>query len=132
MNKYLKYSIGLFVLVGIGTYFARTLGFYNTYWFTDVILHTISGVAFGFLMLSIIGKEKISRKLEFFILIGFAVFGSYVWEVWEFSGFHIMPGVTEFYTPELGDSLGDIACGMLGAILLSILRFLKSLKGKKY
>ncbi len=126
MNKNLKSSVGLFVVVAIGTYLARKYGFYNTYWFTDVILHTISGAAFGFLMLRIIGEEKISRKLEILILVCFAVFGSFLWEVWEYSGFHIMPGVTEFYNPEIGDSLGDIASGMLGAILLLITRVLKS------
>lgn len=125
MNSNIKKALSLFIIVAIGTYFARKYGFYNSYWFTDVILHTISGAGFGYVMLSIIGQEKISIKLQIISIIAFAVFGSYLWELWEYSGFHIMPGVTEFYTPQLGDSLGDIASGMLGAALLALKFFKK-------
>lgn len=121
MNYRYIYSGILFLIVGIATYFARTLGWYNDYWFTDVTLHVISGAAFGLMW---VGVNKNITQLPFFILalgtISFAVFGSVLWEFWEFFGWRITPSHTRFYIPELGDTLNDLFCGLVGGMIVSM------------
>lgn len=107
-------------MVLVGSYLARKYGFYNSLWYTDVILHTLSGAAFGYLALVGLNKDKVNPIFLILSLTSFAVLGSYFWELWEFSGWHLVPSDMEFYKPELSDSLGDIASGMVGGFLVAI------------
>lgn len=120
MKQY-TWSFVLFMVVAIGSWFARSMGWYNDYWYTDIILHTLSGAAFSLIW---IGMNSNSRSPAWLLLLGtvsFAVFGSVLWEFWEFAGWRIMPSHTQFYIPELGDSLSDILCGAVGSIFTFIL-----------
>jgi hypothetical protein len=124
--KSLYFSIFLLGTVAIASYFARAIGWYTDYWFTDVVLHTLSGVMFGSFWLWYMNKENIRNKwVVFFSIITFAVFGSVAWEFWEFSGWKITPSHTQFYIPELDDSLNDILCGMLGSMIVSIYSYIR-------
>ncbi len=119
MTKDLWISAVLFAVVAIGSWAARNWGFYNEYWYTDVILHLIAGMALGFLATAFDRREK--RRLGVILIsIGAAVLGSFLWEVWEFAGWRIMPAHTRFYTPELADSLSDMACGLAGGLALGV------------
>lgn len=114
-----RIAIFLFILVAGGSYFARSFGWYNDYWFTDVILHTISGVALGCAWFGITYKSDQPFWMRLLGALSFAVCGSVVWEWWEFFGWRITPSHTQFYIPELGDTLGDVACGLVGGVLAS-------------
>ncbi len=120
MKKNFFIALGLFILVGIGSWAARSFGFYNTYWFTDVILHLCAGGGFGFLWLAL--NNQIEKRFWMVVLsaASFAVLGSVAWELWEFAGWHIMPSHTQFYVPEMGDSLGDVWCGFGGGVLAAL------------
>jgi hypothetical protein len=113
--------VGLSICVALGSWAARHFGLYARYWYTDIILHTSSGVAFGLVWL---GFNKGERRWWMLMMgaASFAVLGSVAWEVWEFAGWRLMPGHMRFYIPELGDTLGDICCGFLGGILANSIR----------
>jgi hypothetical protein len=107
----------LFVCVGIAALIARNYGFYNDYWFTDVILHIVSGFALGLTWIGLNRGEVKRRWMVILCAVSFAALGSVLWEFWEFSGWRITPSHTRFYIPELGDSLLDILCGLLGGAI---------------
>lgn len=111
-------SFFLFAVVGIGTLLCRSFGWYNEYWFADIVLHTLSGLGFGFAWLWLC-RGRVPALIAGIGAIGFACLGSVIWEWWEFFGWHITPSHARFYIPELGDTLGDIACGVLGGIISS-------------
>jgi hypothetical protein len=118
MNKLLLSSIILWIGVSIGSALSRSYGWYGTYWYTDIILHTISGIALGLLWMSINKKHAhMSTALYIVSVVSFAVFGSFIWELWEWSGLHFTPSHSQFYKPELADTLGDIACGGTGGMV---------------
>ena len=116
MNKYSYVASLIFAFVGIGTLFTRHYGWYNEYWYTDVILHTVSGIGFGCIWF---GLNKTTHVSYMGILgaISFATFGSVLWEFWEYAGWHIVPSHARYYIPELGDTLSDIFCGLCGGAL---------------
>ncbi|MDQ3089649.1 MAG: hypothetical protein M3Q24_00650 [bacterium] len=123
MNKYLKLSFLLLLLIGLGHLISRKEGYYGSIWYTDIILHITAGVAIGLIWIGLVGKPK---TISDYILIAlFAVFGSYLWEIWEFTGLHVIPDKL-IYIPELGDSLGDIAAGFVGGTLLSVYLYFKN------
>ncbi|MDO8565128.1 MAG: hypothetical protein Q7R67_00680 [bacterium] len=117
MKHYFLIALSLFAFVALGSWMAISLGLYNSYWYTDVILHVVAGAGFGFVWLAL--NHKIEKR-RFILILGaasFAVLGSVGWELWEFVGWRIMSYDMPFYIPELGDSLGDICCGLLGGVL---------------
>lgn len=121
MKKYLTASVTLFIFVGLGAWIARSQGWYNAYWFVDVTLHTISGIAFGLMW---IGVQEKKSQTPFTLLLGtssFAAFGSVLWEFWEYAGWRITPSHTRFYIPELGDTLSDIFCGIVGGLVVALI-----------
>lgn len=101
------------------------MGWYSEYWFTDITLHTISGVWLALLAISFL-KDR-----GFILLVSatsFAVFGSVLWEFWEFAGWRLTPAQVPFYIPQLPDTLGDICCGMVGGFVVSLVIVLFSRK----
>ena len=114
-------TAGLLALISVLGLCARLLGWYHEYWFTDVILHTLSGSMFALFWLGLSFKETYTSKLIFFLTLAMVgVFGSYFWEVWEFGGTYLLPGIAIAYEPNLGDALSDIACGMFGALAVAL------------
>lgn len=118
MSKKLIASITLLIIVAVGTQLTRHFGWYSTYWFTDVILHTLSGMMFALLWASLTERRIDSRWVLFITCITFAVFGSVLWECWEYWGYLLKPDFARFYIPDIADSLGDIMSGALGAVLI--------------
>lgn len=122
MDHRLRKALILFLIVVFGTWLARHNGWYNTYWYTDVILHLVSGVMFSYLWSWLSrGTTYSSWWILGLSTIAFATLGSVVWEFWEYGGHLILPAQTNFYVPALGDTLGDIFCGLLGGALQWVL-----------
>jgi hypothetical protein len=118
MDKRLRNALVLLAAISLGAWIARTYGWYNGYWFTDVILHLASGVMFAYVWGFIVRKERFHSKFVYILgAVSFAAFGSVLWEVWEFYGHLLRPDVTVYYVPELGDSLQDILCGSVGSLI---------------
>jgi hypothetical protein len=117
----------LFAIISVIGLCAHAFGWYQEFWYMDIILHTLSGVMFGLFWLGLTYKEKIESNFISLLTITMAgVFGSFLWELWEFGGAYILPGIAIAYTPDLADSLGDIACGMGGAFVLAVMNWLIS------
>lgn len=109
----------LFTIICVGGICAHTLGWYHEFWFADIVLHTLSGVMLGLFWIGLTYKETVRSNLVFLLAVVMAgVFGSYVWELWEFGGAYILPGIAIAYAPDLRDCLSDIACGMVGGLLV--------------
>ena len=123
MNKYLKLSLLVLLLVGLGHIISRKKAYYGDYWFADIILHVSAGVALALFWIGLAGKPK--KKSEYVSVVLFAVFGSFLWEIWEFTGLHVIPDKL-IYKPTLSDSLGDIVSGMSGGLIVSVISWLKS------
>jgi hypothetical protein len=122
MKRDMIIAASLFVLVGLGSWAAKSFGFYSEYWFTDVILHALAGLAFGFIWTGLTAKTARSKVVIIVGAAGLAVLGSVLWEVWEYAGWQIIPGKMRAYVPELGDSLADILCGLLGGLAAGLLK----------
>lgn len=125
MKRYLLIAFGLFTFVALGAWAARTLGFYAAYWYTDIIFHVASGAGFGLIWLALNQRGEKRRLMLVLGAAGFAVLGSLVWELWEFAGWRLFPSQIRYYIPELGDTLGDLFCGLLGGILPALGRIRK-------
>lgn len=118
MKKYFLSFVFIFTLVSIGSLLSRHFGWYNDYWFTDIILHTLSGCGFASLWLAFQKNE--AKILTILGATSFATLGSVLWEFWEFAGWRLTPAQVPFYIPQLGDTLGDICCGMVGGFVVSL------------
>ncbi len=119
----------LFIAISILGVCAHSLGWYQDYWYADIILHTLSGIMFALFWIGSTYNETPKSKLSYLISIVMAgVFGSYLWELWEFGGAYILPGIAIAYTPNLADSLGDIVCGMFGALFIAGIYWFNSKK----
>ncbi len=119
----LNLVLGLFsgFMVLAGSFLSRRNGWYFDYWYTDIILHIIAGIMFGFLWLLLVRKTEF-RPVWLITLgaVAMAVFGSFLWEVWEMTGWRLRPDQARFYIPEIADSLSDITCGMIGGFFSAI------------
>jgi hypothetical protein len=117
-HKLLFWSLALLIIQIAAFPIVRAYSLYSRFWYTDVVLHIEAGLMFGLFWLWIIRRSSASNLLKYTTAITASVFGGFLWEVWELIGWTIVPGKTQNYIPDLGDSLSDIACGMLGAIIL--------------
>lgn len=117
-HLYLSYALGFIVLIGSGL--ARQYGWYHEYWFTDVILHFLSGVGIAALWFWMIQGENMTAPIRVLSTVAFAVLISFFWEAWEWWGWMLRPDFARHYIPELGDTLSDMAWGLLGALIFII------------
>lgn len=114
-------SLFVFILVGIGSLLAKSLNWYNDYWFADIILHTLSGIGFGFLWMAL-QRTPAAWWLLLLGTISAAVFGSVLWEFGEFTAWKVWPAYGPFYSPRLPDAFGDILCGLAGGAVAFCIR----------
>lgn len=121
MRGYIISSAVLFAFVALGSWVARQTGWYNDYWYTDIILHTAAGMAFGLFWIALHHRAGTPLWLIWVGAVAFAVFSSVLWEFWEFAGWRVTPSHMRFYIPELGDTLGDLACGMAGGLMSGLI-----------
>ncbi|CAN5137002.1 hypothetical protein BH11PAT3_BH11PAT3_1550 [soil metagenome] len=125
MDRKLTIAGILLLLQLIAFPLVRAYDLYHRFWFTDVLLHIEAGVMFGLVWLWVLKKSIVSKKIAASTTIFFATTMSFLWEVWEFWGWHLFPGRTQNYIPDLGDSLSDIACGLFGALILCLIIFIQ-------
>lgn len=134
MKKYYYSSGALFTMVALFSFLSRREGWYSAYWYTNILLHFISGIALGLAWLALTKKDihgsQISYILFIIEVVSFAVFGSVLWEFWEFAGWRITPSHTQFYIPELGDTLSDIFFGLVGGVVTATTHIVIFLKRK--
>ncbi len=121
MKHPLKALLSLLILITLGHFISRSLGWYFKYGLTDIVLHTIAGIMFGYVWIYFAEKNKSGSVVWISVTsITFATSFSFLWEVWEFWGYKVTPWITRAYIPTLSDSLGDIAFGFIGGVIFSL------------
>lgn len=128
----LRFSILFFIFIAM--FMANEFGYYGKIPHLDKIEHLFSGVILSFLGVSVfrkIIKQEMDFPLHSSIEVWFSLYFSIAmagcWEIFEFStdsffGFSSQNG-------SINDTMLDMICGMVGAILTSL--FLRFKKAKK-
>jgi len=117
---------------------------YNKLPFYDVLAHTFSGVLFAFIgyeFFTNTGKNKVELMWVFLVIFCFACSCGAVWEIIEFVGDALVDGNSQkFMAPgrinligreALRDTMEDIICNTIGAILGANWLMIKEKKERK-
>lgn len=124
-----KAAIFFLITIAISAKLARSYGWYSNYWYTDILMHILAGVMFGLFWLGLTRTKSYNNRLSLYgSIVMAAVFGSFVWEIWELYGNKFFPTFTVHYIGTLSDALSDIACGLFGGILLAIAHSIKNIR----
>jgi len=127
----IKLPLGFEVIIILFVYAALFLGevhkYYTKFWWWDIILHTSSGIAFGFIgfiVLFILYKSKKIEARPITIAIfsfTFAVAIGAIWEIFEFSIDQIFN--LNMQKSGLTDTMWDLIVNTSGALIASISGF---------
>lgn len=130
-------SDGVYAVAEVFCFFASFLGtimrFYPNVWWYDLAMHTLFGYIGGIIGLFIACKMTDIKKLSpaFLIVFCFAVSLTFaaLWEVFEFSsdrllgndaqGIHIPDGNGGYFI-DVTDTMEDIICNLIGAVVFSV------------
>lgn len=129
-----EFEIIIVLFIYAGLFLGEVHKYYTKFWWWDVILHTTSGILFGFLGFLILfilyHTNKIKAK-PFTIAIfsfSFALAIGTIWEIFEFSMDYFFG--LNMQKSGLADTMGDLIVNSLGALFTSIIGFIY-LKGRK-
>lgn len=119
----LRFCVLLFIFITM--FMANEFGFYSVFPYLDKIEHLFSGVILCFVGLLIYGKAsdienksvKPSAKVAIWLCLFFSVAMAGVWEIYEFTTDHWF-GLNS-QNGSLLDTMTDIICGTIGAVLTS-------------
>jgi len=137
-NYKIYLTSGFELIVVIFIYTSLFLGgvhdYYTKFWWWDVVLHTSSGIALGFigfLILYVLNEEKkVSATPGVIVLFAFsfAVALGAVWEIFEFAMDQWFG--TDMQSSGIVDTMWDLIVDTAGALLTSVIGYLY-LKGGK-
>lgn len=126
MKVRLRHLVLLFLLISLLHFLFAKQQWYRFYGL-DLALHFLGGIGFalGWLWLN----DLLQRKVDYFSVIMFALFGSFIWELYEFSVSSLLPKLAQtaaWYSPSVSDVLSDMFAGLIGGIVVSAILKLKS------
>lgn len=107
----------------------------KTVWIVDGPLHFAGGVVLGMFWLWLLQTlyRNTSESLSLFLvavsITGFALFGSFVWELFEFSFWKLLPEyATNFklYSSSSTDLISDLGFGFIGGTVVSFIYYFNS------
>lgn len=122
----------LILSVMIAVHFmAIETGLYNGNVWVDIPLHFLGGVLLGIVWLVILQKTQYGAVLPLRVCgtIGFALFGSFIWETLEWSVSALLPSFAyayKFYSYTVSDVLSDMVFGLAGGCVVAGVVFLLS------
>ena len=127
-----EFAIVLFVYGSL--FLGEVQGFYLRYWWWDIFLHGLAGVALafiGFVILFILYRKEKIRASPWIVAIFTLAFGlalGALWEIFEF----MMDQLFGFSMQKSGliDTMGDLLVDFFGALFVSIIGFLYIRYGK--
>ena len=137
-NHFVYLPVELDFIVMLFVYASLFLGevhaYYIKFWWWDLLLHTSSGILFGFagfFLVYILNKEKkVNLHLNpFFIaLFSFALANmiGVIWEIFEFSLDYVIG--LNMQKSGLVDTMGDLIVNSIGSLFVAILGFFYSKK----
>ena len=133
MNVSAFHILAVLVVMTIAHFVGIWVGLYEGDVWIDIPLHIIGGVALGLLWVWLLQLDSVkaalgapSPLLVSVTVIGFALLGSFVWEIAEFSFWQLLPNyatAAKFYSPTVTDVLSDLTFGLLGGALLAFLYY---------
>lgn len=108
----------LFLTVSLSS---TQLDLYNRFHPIDNPIHTLAGVmiALAWGLMLTIHKVKLTRIGFIISVAGFALIGSFAWELWEYGVWIHQPNLLSYYAGT-GDTLSDMSFGLLGGIIVGI------------
>lgn len=123
-----EFEIMIVLFVYAALFLGEVHGYYTKYWWWDIILHTGSGIALGFIgfliMYVLYYEKKVATSPLYIVMFSFCfavAFGA-IWEIFEFSmdSFFGM----NMQKSGLVDTMWDIIVDCLGALFTSIIGYL--------
>lgn len=123
---------GYAVFVFLASFLGSIWGFYGRIWWYDLATHTVSGYLLGFLGLFLVCRFADAKALHpafvLFVCLSFAVACAGIWEIFEFVTDLLFDGTAQGSLQEtvdgemiraLNDTMEDIICGTIGAIVFA-------------
>jgi hypothetical protein len=107
-----------------GPFAGTRLGLYSLWPHWDKAVHTLSGVLIGCAVTFVIGTVSRRKRLDlppFLVVAGIVTTGGFVaaaWEIAEYTSDHVLG--THAQNAGLEDTMTDIICGLLGAIIVAV------------
>ncbi|MFA5954192.1 MAG: hypothetical protein WC817_01485 [Patescibacteria group bacterium] len=120
----IEFELGLIGFVYAATFLGDGANFYARFWWWDVLLHSLSGVFFGFAGFIILYTLWVSGRLiakPYLIAIFSCTFGLAIgalWEIFEFSTDSVIGSMMQHGS--LRDTMWDIINDFLGAMLTAL------------
>jgi hypothetical protein len=120
----LEFELLLNIFIYASLFLGEIRGFYTRFWWWDIVLHTSSGIAIGFIgflvMYSLYQREKLNVKPALIAIFSFcfALALGTIWEIFEFwvdSTFG-----TNMQKSGLVDTMWDLIVDASGALLVSV------------
>lgn len=116
----------LLVLMAVIHFSAIPLGLYQGKVWIDMPLHVMGGIFFSMVGLLLFQKklDGTSNFIKIFSIISFALFGSFLWELFELGFGYLFPsgaGYFKLYSFTVSDALSDMSFGIFGGIIVSYL-----------
>ncbi|MBU0456830.1 MAG: hypothetical protein ABH824_07235 [Nanoarchaeota archaeon] len=125
----LELDLIVIIFVFASLFLGEVRGYYTRFWWWDVLLHTSSGILFGFagfFLVYILNEEKkvhVNLKPFFVFLFSFAFANmiGVIWEIFEFS----MDSFFAFNMQKSGliDTMWDLIVNTLGSLVVATLGF---------
>jgi len=136
MRIKLFHIAGVVVIITLVHFLAVSFKLYEqTVWIVDGPLHLVSGVVLGMvwlLALQVFSSRNILELSSPFLvatsIAGFALFGSFIWELFEFSFWKLLPEYAtayKLYSPTPTDLLSDISFGFIGGVIMGTIYYFK-------
>ncbi|SDO85908.1 hypothetical protein SAMN04487897_12480 [Paenibacillus sp. yr247] len=129
----LRFSVLLFILITM--FMANEFGLYNVIPYLDKIEHLFSGVILCFVGLLIYKKASdrentavLSAKVAVWFSLFFSVAMAGVWEIYEFTMDRLFGLISQ--NGSLVDTMTDIICGTIGAVMTGIYLTFKAKRRK--
>ena len=126
-------SIFYYIFIMLSTLAGTIYGLYNYFEYYDIILHGLSGVllaGLGLYLNNYLNNKCKSVVFVVLFIIGIAVIGGVLWELWEYFGDEFLGlnsqrhtdinGVAYVGHAALADTMYDLLSDLLGAVLFSI------------
>tara|TARA_Y100000310_G_C20465506_1_gene707436 strand:+ start:246 stop:644 length:399 start_codon:yes stop_codon:yes gene_type:complete len=123
MNKHIKTIIILVAIITILHIVSVVFGLYSKGIPLDKPQHILAGIVFGLIWIWLLESRKAKLTKPIFIIstISFAVFGSFLWELFEFAILNLAPSFAnnfKIYSPNLAEAITDIVSGLIGGAII--------------
>ncbi|HKL23251.1 MAG TPA: hypothetical protein VJ895_00700 [Candidatus Nanoarchaeia archaeon] len=124
-NKYqleipLDFELGIILFIYASLFLGEIKRFYDLFWWWDIILHALSGIAFGclgFIILFLLNKANKIKANPFWICLFALAFASFIAVIWEIFEFFMDQIWGTYMQRSLFNTMTDLVVGIGGAAI---------------